>query len=265
MKRSDMLFGHEDKIELFKRLVEENKLGHAYLFFGDPQIGKSSFVRHLAYFLEQGEFAVSERPLIDTGFFSPGEKKSIGVETVRAIKNFLSEKPFVSPKRLAVICGCEALTREAESSMLKIAEEPPPQALIVFIASYAETLLPPLLSRLTKIYFSRLAKKNIEEILRLHYKVRAAKAKVVSERSFGRLGRALTLVGIYKDPSADHDLADKIEERIIDVYNKRGYAGSKLLTTLLDREMWIKRFNLNPKLQEKAVAVCLAEDARLWP
>ena len=79
-----MLYGHEDKKELFRRLAESDNLSHAYLFYGYSGIGKFYFARALASFLESGEFdpagAGEEKPLIDSRIFLPDEKRKIGVE-----------------------------------------------------------------------------------------------------------------------------------------------------------------------------------------
>ena len=49
----------------FKELARRGKLAHGYIFFGEPEVGKFYFAKHLANFLETGEFSISSRPLQD--------------------------------------------------------------------------------------------------------------------------------------------------------------------------------------------------------
>src|SRR3989344_5497544 len=147
------LYGHEDKLAAFQKLIESGLLSHAYLFYGAPGIGKFHFAKILARRMEFGAAAPKREPFLDTFFIEPDEKGTIGVETVREIRKFLSQKPFRSSRRLAVVRDAEALTKEAQSAMLKIVEEPGETALIVFIAHDPQVLFAPLRSRMIRIYF----------------------------------------------------------------------------------------------------------------
>ena len=248
-----MLFGHEDKIKLFKKLAKEGRLSQAYLFYGDAQIGKFLFAKHLAYFLEYGDFETSDKPLIDVGFFSPNEKNIMGVDEARAIKKFLSGKPLKSSKRLAVIEKSEYLTDEAQSSLLKIVEEPPRESLIIFIASNAQILFAPLLSRLVKIYFKRFSEKEIKDILVKNFNLPVAKATLFSKLSFGKVGRAMAL------KNGEVTIRDGIEKNIVDLYTAESQKNSSKLAWLLSREVVSQRFNLNANLQEKAMRYKLGD------
>ncbi|MEK7464224.1 MAG: AAA family ATPase [Patescibacteria group bacterium] len=246
-----MLFGHEDKIGIFKKLVKERALGHAYLFYGDPQIGKFSFAVSLANFLESGKFEIGERMLTESKIVLP-EEGGIGIDSAREIKKFLSQSPISSPKRLVVINEAHLLTMEAQAALLKIVEEPFLNSLIIFIASELQTILPPLLSRLTKVYFMRMTKNEVKNILVKEYKITLEKADKISEISFGRMGYALHLLE-NKEKREDDDLEQDLEDKIVELYIGGLKKNSSILNTLLDRESAIKRFNLNGNLQRKAI------------
>jgi len=162
-----MVFGCESIMNDFRSSADSGKLGHSYLFFGDKGVGKRMFAASLANFLETGDFRFGDKnkTLIDSRFFIPDEKGIISIDVAREIKKFLSERPFVSSKKTAIIDDSHCLTSEAQSSLLKVVEEPPAHALIVFIAGSAEVLFPPLLSRLSKIYFPRMPSPELEKIL----------------------------------------------------------------------------------------------------
>lgn len=244
-----MLFGHQDKIELFKKLVEADSLSHAYLFYGPSGIGKFLFVREFASLLEGGK-----EPLIDSKVFLRDEKGKIGVEAAREIKSFLSGKPFRSPRRLAVLRDAETLTDEAQSALLKIVEEPPSRSLIIFIAADPQVLFAPLRSRLNSVYFRSFSKSEIKKFLTERRKISVSYAEEIASKSFGRIRRAVNLL---EGEEKDESLAAALEEKIISLYLKGGLRNSKVLEKLLEREAVLLRYNLNQNLQQKAIEYLL--------
>lgn len=254
---SDCL-GHEALVHDFIRLAEENRLHHAYLFFGDEGVGKFRFASSLAHFLERRSWRVpSGAILADALFLERGaEESSLGIDAVRAIRGFLAAKPFRAPRRTVVIRDAEFLTREAESALLRIVEEPPPHALIIMVARSRETLSPPLMSRMAAVHFGRLSRAALKEILQRTYAFSAREASALAARAFGRLGYALALAkrGARPAPPQGATLAEKLESLVLSRW-ERGVTGEvKALSFLLDRFEIASRFNLNRGLQEKAVA-----------
>jgi len=249
------LFGHEDKVKSFKNLTDRGTLSHAYLFFGDAQIGKCNFAQSLAYYLEYKRFEVLKSPLIDCLILKPNEQGIISIDEARQTRNFLWQTPLRSIKRTVIIDEAEKLTVEAQSSMLKIVEEPPEHGLIIFITYNSQVLFPPLLSRLTKIYFARLPKIRIKEILVEHFSVPAKKAEYIAEESFGRIGQALNLIFSKKNKKNQvEDLEKDLEKIIISLSTQNSIKNSSALKWLLEREMFLKRYNLNSNIQRKAIA-----------
>ncbi len=248
-----MLFGHDKKIEAFRKLIREKKLSQSYLFYGDRGIGKSAFANLLAYALETGKFEKTAEPLLDALFVSRGpEESSLGIDRVSEIKRFLWQKPVKSGYRLVVADDSEDLTPEAQGALLKIVEEPPSHALLIFIAHDSSVLLPPLLSRLMKVYFPRLSRPEIAGILLGEFKASKEKAREIANRSFGRLGRALELLQ-GETEAAEDDLESSLEDKILELRFENLRKNAGILTWLLDRETLVKRYNLNENLQRKAM------------
>lgn len=229
-----MLINNAKLIDNFKRLASEDKLSHAYLFFGgdeDCRREKFIFARCLANFLENGIFEEPRRPLREALVILPDEKKTIGIDSVRELKYFLWQKPINSKYRLAIVEGAENLTPEAQNAVLKIVEEPPESALIIFISNIEDNLLPALNSRLQKIYFSRPAatktatdghmKSSIEEII-------------------------------------ENKQVDEFLESLIRELRKSPIKNSKRLKEVLNKLTLMKQFNVNKKLQLKALLIDLA-------
>lgn len=247
----------EEQVRDFERLARDGYLGHAYLFFGDEGVGKFRFASALANFLERGEWRTpGTKTLTDALFVECDEEESsLGIDAVRAMRKFLSTTPFHSPRRTVIIRDAELLTWEAESALLKLMEEPPVHALIIMVARSPEAVFPPLVSRMAKVYFSRVSRGMLADFLAKELDIAAREASALAGRSFGRLGYALALAKEKgKKKGGDDSLQGKLEELILSRWEKGVKKESAKLSFLLSRLEAASRFNLNPRLQEKAVA-----------
>lgn len=275
-----MLIGHDRLISNFKKLVNSDKLSHAYLFFGEPQVGKFLFAQNLANFLENQVFNSPSSFLNETLFIVPNEASAIGIDIVRSIKHFLYQKPLNAQRRVVIVGDAENLTDEAQNALLKILEEPPVQSLLIFIAADYEKLFPAVISRLQKIYFPRVSSAQIEKFLMSQYKIDWEKARKIAADSFGRPGRAVDLLEnknlekakknvkefqrlhtleakrkfikqtfISKEDKFDDKLMDKFFEFLIIELRQDCLKNFKELREVFKRLTLIKQFNVNKKLQ----------------
>lgn len=277
-----MIIGHQDLVRDFKQLAKKDRLAHGYIFFGEPEVGKFYFAKHLGYLLERGEFEMDGRPLQDALILDD----ATGIDAMRELKNFLWQKPNISKKRIVIINNSENLTDEAQNAILKITEEPPESALLILIVNQLDNLLPPLLSRLQKIYFGRLSDEEMSALL----KVESLKLNVKDiSMSFGRPGRAVRLssdkltaemeecarqfikssgparsklikelIDMNKDlaensPIGKSDILDKFFESLILQLRKDPIWNSAVLKSVLHRLFLIKSYNTNKRLQLEAI------------
>jgi DNA polymerase-3 subunit delta' len=263
-----MITGHQHLIKDFKNLVKNSRLGHAYTFFGEPEVGKFYFAKHLAHLLEEGEFELTNRPLQDALILDDAR----GIEEMRELKKFLWQKPVISKKRLVVINNAEHLTPQAQNAILKITEEPPEHAVVILIANQLENIISPLLSRAQKIYFGRLSDDEMGKV---------AQNKKIIAASFGRPGRAVRLAGEggmkeveeyvkgflsargpaksgvikeFVDAQKDKpELLDLFFEELIIRLRKDSLKNHQLLKSVLHRLFLIKSYNVNKRLQMEAI------------
>lgn len=192
------MIGYDNLEKSFKRLIKEDSLSHSYIFFGEPQIGKFTFATALARFIETGEFEPIEftiegaqlTSLSELLIVKPDEKGSIGIESVRDIKHFLSQKPINSQRRIVIIDSAGALTTGAQQALLKIAEEPPASSLLILITPNTESLLSTIRSRFQAFYFPRVKTDAIEKMLNSKG---VKNASQIATLSYGRPGRAIAL------------------------------------------------------------------------
>jgi len=233
-----MLCGHKNLQESFSALSKKGNLSHGYIFFGEPQVGKFSFASSLAGFLETGDFESDGRMLSEVLII-----KESGIDCVREIKNFLWQKPQNSPKRTVIIDNADLLTAEAQSAILKITEEPPEHALIILIVSNLNNILPPILSRLQKIYFPRISKDEISEFLIKNFDIKKDRAEELAVLAYGRPGRAMDLI--------NNKELSKIDEMAQKFLRSTGFNRSQVIKKLVDDQKAKSRSELRSATGEK--------------
>jgi DNA polymerase III subunit delta' len=251
-----MLIGRERETEIIGRLKKRDFLAGGFLFFGEPQVGKFAFADELVRELEGNPSVPQERLII-----SPGESK-IGIDEIRAMKSFLRRLPVMSKFRSVIISDSGLMTPEAQNAALKIVEEPPSYALIIFIARGIDSLLPTLVSRLRRIYFPPVGEKEISRWLMETRGISEKEASKLAGLSFGRPGLALELLENGKMSMTPPEIPKKFEtpeeyERfmktlLIWLYNKKK-GDSTLMKKALSRMEASLKFNTNKKLQLQSI------------
>lgn len=226
----------------FKKLIEENNLAQSYIFFGHESAAeKLEFAKELANFFERSKWEIGDRVLSDA-LFLDSQAGDGGIDVVRTASNFLWQKPVVSPRRTLVIANADRLTIPAQSAILKIAEEPPANALIILIVKDPEVLLPAVASRFQKIFIAKNKEANSNtDFAKSFLKAGAAKRKemlkdlmeeIKEEENDAKMEELVTglFAELHKDPVKNH----------------------ATLKNLSARWALIRQFNVNKKLQLEA-------------
>jgi len=264
-----MLVGHHTRVDLFTRLSEADALASGYIFFGQAQVGKKTFAESLGHYLEGRIFEPQPHILQETLLVQP-KNESIGIDTARKIKAYLSETPIASSKRMVIIDNAEALTLQAENALLKISEESPKGTLLIFIVASPEALLGTLASRLQKIYFGPVSDKDLEKLI-TKKDLSVTKKKEFITMAGGSPGR---LVELLEDKNGIEKIAEEIltasketrkklvkeyldnEESplaLLDALLLVSFAAPKKQTKIISGILKAKRgfstLNLNPRLQ----------------
>ncbi len=253
-----MLKGREAEQGVFARLSSKGLVPGSYLFFGEEGVGKFSFAKELSASFESGSNTLSECLTI-----SPDEERgNIGIDAVRKVRAFLSEPPVLSFYRTVIIENADAMSPEAENAFLKIAEEPPKNALVIFVSSHPESLLPTLLSRLRRLYFPKVPEKDIADLL-IESGASEEEALQIAGRSFGRPGFALDIFTASKskkkkkdaDPDfkfeTDADFRNFVRNKLSELYASG--KDKEVIAEFLKRLELIGRYNVNVKLQLKSI------------
>ena len=266
-----MLVGQDDKIEIFKRLFASDHLAHGYIFFGEPQVGKATFAKSLANFLESGDFALPTSIQRETMLIVPTEG-SLGIDAVQGAKNFLLQKPSGSSRRTVIIDDAYRLTPQAQNAVLKIAEEPPASGLIILVTAGLDALYKTLQSRLQKVYFPRIPDEAIKTLLREEYKLPVIKAATIASLALGRPGRAVAMATdpdfqrveklskdfiekrgerrrILDEVIVENDLLNPFVSHIMATLAIDPIANYRVLASLTERFSFMADFNTNKRLQ----------------
>lgn len=231
----------------FKLLAERDRLGHAYLFFGEGAAGGAAIARKLAAFLEGGAWEENARPPIDAMLLERIEG-SFGIDDVRDARRFLAGKPFIAARRTLLVAPASALTLQAEHAFLKAVEEPGPRALIIMIARNPAELLPTLVSRFQKFYISgeRRTELSSEERELLQTFLRGDRKK-----------RSEFLKGLGETPGR---LEQFVQAMMLFLWrNEEREYGT--LRELLSRYAAINQYTVNTKLQLEAALLGVQGDA----
>jgi len=198
------LIGHGEIIKSLEQDVADNNISQAYLFAGHSHIGKMTVVSRFSQYLFCPEMCgkcshclqVLGHTHPDT-FWVGGNDDTISIATVRKIIHFMSQTS-VSGRKLCVIGKADRLTHPAANALLKILEEPPPNAHFILTASHIHAVLPTIVSRTRVIRFNLVPNDTIITEIR---KIVKAPKDLKSVLAFvnGRPGR---LIKLLEDPKA---------------------------------------------------------------
>lgn len=198
--------GHQNVENQLMELINSQHLPHALIFAGPEGIGKSTMAFRLArYLLKYGVPNLEESggglfgealPSVKTESLDTDkqdqvcrmigaaghpdlltverefdEKKnrfkgSVGIDPVRRIAPFMRMTASFNGWRIAIIDDADTMTNEAQNAILKILEEPPPQALLILICHRPGMMIPTIRSRCRLLHFQPLLLKDFSDLLK---------------------------------------------------------------------------------------------------
>ena len=159
----DKIIGHEKQKQILKKMIDEDKIGHAYLFTGKDGIGKKLVAIEFAKQVMSSETSDSFNET-DFKIILP-EKESIKIEEVRNLIDEVYLKPTYSKRKVIIIDDADKMNMNAQNALLKVLEEPPVYATLILITSNKDKIIKTILSRVTEIKFSPLSNEELLEII----------------------------------------------------------------------------------------------------
>ncbi len=182
----NIVLGHEAQEKLLIKHFNNKRLHHSLIFNGQEGIGKATFAMNFAKFILSQSAKDKEmfNQMIDKqtdhlvdklshpnllyihNLGEKGEKKSIGVEEIRAIKVFNQLSNAYSGKKIIIIDSINSCTNSALNSLLKVLEEPNHHTIFILIShNNLANVLKTISSRSVTIAFQALETNNIQEII----------------------------------------------------------------------------------------------------
>jgi DNA polymerase-3 subunit delta' len=193
--------GHEWAVDLLKRALASERVAHAYLLTGPPQIGKRSLALNFAQALNCldeekpcgqclacSKIAHGSHPDVQT---IEGEKGTLKIDQMRTLRHEAALSPLEGRWKVYIIRQMEQATVEAANCLLKTLEEPPSSVILMLTASEAEALLPTIVSRCQVLNLRPLATDTVQRALQERWEVDAERAQLLARLSGGRLGWAV--------------------------------------------------------------------------
>lgn len=199
MHHWDELVGLDAQTAYFRRVLENGRYVHAYLFTGPRGSGKRSLAETVALALHcRGEkkpcgvcpacrrMLTGNHPdhvVLDSA------KETIGVDPVRDLSAEVAIRPYEGAVRTILLPTADKLTIQAQNALLKTLEEPPGHAVFFLLAENRDRLLPTILSRCMEIVMPRVSRQAIAELL-LRQGVPAERARLAAAMADGVVGKA---------------------------------------------------------------------------
>lgn len=275
-----MIIGHQLQWQYLKRIAEMGQVPHAFLFSGEEKIGKRKIAIEFAKILLGSQNQdIEKRVHPDLIFIEPksgsqkvGSKKKnqqIQISQIRELNSYFNFRSFVAPFKIAIIDGAHCMRQDAQSSFLKLLEEPRGKALFILITPFPKMLLPTIISRIQIIKFYKVPDFEIKKYLQ----ARSIPEKTINEIiSFceGKPGRIMDFLADPQRLKAENERIQEIIELMnSDLVSRFQYAESlsknpqnlgevleiwirylrKILLVNIKREDGFKQYSL-PKLKK---------------
>jgi DNA polymerase-3 subunit delta' len=254
------IHGHAAVEDTFLNAIHDGRLHHAWLLCGPQGIGKATMAYRVArYLLNANEGTLPDpRPsTLDTPTHSPatslitaqahpdfvvlrrevsGDRGTVDAairkERVSAAVSLMQSTAAYGGWRIVLIDSIDDLNRSSANALLKIIEEPPPQALFLMVSHGTRAILPTIRSRCRRLQFSPLPTPTVAAITQgfgAPFAQMPADAHLeAARRGEGSVGKALSFLN-----PATAQFRGKVE-RILDGLPTLGPADAQEIAELVN-------------------------------
>ncbi len=163
------LAGNERLLGYLGDEIELGRLSHAYILEGPSGSGRHTLALSCAAALSTGNPACekimrgSSPDIFELGL--EGERKTIGVELIRSIREHAYIKPTELDIKVFIVHDAELMTPQAQNALLKLLEEPPHGVYFFLLCTSATLLLSTVISRAPVLRLELFDEARLEEIL----------------------------------------------------------------------------------------------------
>lgn len=153
-------------VRALKNALENNRIGHAYLFYGPRGTGKTTIARLLAKRIncfepvdneacDKCESCVSIREGRSLDVIEIDAASNRKIDDIRELRENVRFQPMVSIKKVYIIDEVHMLTTESFNALLKTLEEPPDHVIFVLATTEINKIPETILSRCQVFTFKK--------------------------------------------------------------------------------------------------------------
>lgn len=235
-RETQELFGQEAAERAFLSAFNQGRLHHAWMLTGAKGIGKATLAWKIARFLlsHQGGGMFDDKPhslesdansdiarrmrgLSEPRLFllrrGANDKETalsqfITVDETRKLKNFFAMSAADGGYRVAIIDSVDEMNTSSANALLKLLEEPPPNAIFLLISHQPAKLLPTIRSRCRELRLAPLGHEALSDALtQAGGELAPEDREAMSELAAGSVGEAFSLtnldgLNLYKEITA---------------------------------------------------------------
>lgn len=200
------IIGQQSIKEHLRRSLQNGKISHAYIFYGEKGSGKKTLADLFARALqcekklpEPCNQCISCKQALNHNqpdIIYVGHEKTglISVDEIRRqVNNTVDIKPYSSERKVYIIDEAEKMNVQAQNALLKTLEEPPSYTVILLLTSNLEGLLPTIRSRCVTLTMKPVSDKILQNYLMHEIKLPDYKAAICAAFARGNVGRAKEL------------------------------------------------------------------------
>jgi DNA polymerase-3 subunit delta' len=197
------LYSHEKQIAILKNAMANNRIAHAYLFYGMEGIGKRTAASVFARALNcEGEFPPCDacascrkarhqnHPDIIT---ITAEGQFIKIGAVKDLQEQMKFRPREGRRRVFIMPEAERMNATAANALLKTLEEPSAGNILLLTTSRPHALPMTILSRCQHLRFTPLPREEVARFLQEKESLDRKASTVLAASSGGSIGRALEM------------------------------------------------------------------------
>jgi DNA polymerase-3 subunit delta' len=207
------IVGHDRAIRGLRAAVATGRPAHAYLVTGPVGVGKATLARAFTASLlcdapRDGDACgtCAQCTRVEAGTHPDvrylereAERRDIRTEQARELTRWLTLRPLMASRKVAVVLDAECLNEHGQNALLKTLEEPPGASVLLLLAAHASLLLPTVRSRCQRVRLDPLPAALLDRLLADRGVATDVRATVVP-RAEGSPGRAVALLD---DPRAE--------------------------------------------------------------
>ena len=274
------IYGNDLVIQTFQNMLKNDRMAHSFLIYGEKGLGKKTMADYLAMMLvcenENKPCGICRYCKNAAAHIHPdiiyaehsGKLGGFSVDTIRSICADVYIKPNNSDTKIYLFTDADNITVQAQNSLLKLIEEPPPYAYFIFTATDRNIILETIRSRIISLSASEVSRETA---------VKALQEKEISEED---AGKAVSVfggnIGLCLEYLQDGELKSSVDltKKITDcIINRDEYgllknltdasADKNLLKSVLKMTDKIIRDALAVKYSENSISGCYADGAQI--